>query len=151
MHKLRKYGFWIPVLVWMALIFSGSGQVLSFQETSRFLGPLLSWLFPDASPERLRAMMFIIRKFGHLSEYAVLAVLSWWALRRMRGAKDGWSWGDARWALIIVALYAASDEIHQALVPTREGTIRDVLIDTAGGLLGLALVWVVGRVCKRWR
>lgn len=96
-------------------------------------------------------MMFFIRKLGHLSEYGVLAVLSWWALRGMRVEKEGWSWGDALWALIIVALYAASDEIHQALVPNREGTIRDVLIDTVGGLLGLGLVWLIGRICKKWR
>lgn len=33
---------------------------------------------------------------------------------------------------IIGALYAISDEYHQSFVPTREGKMRDVLIDIAG-------------------
>lgn len=35
-------------------------------------------------------------------------------------------------ALIITLLYAVIDEIHQTFVPTREGTVRDVLIDSIG-------------------
>lgn len=35
-------------------------------------------------------------------------------------------------AFIIAILYASSDEIHQAFIPTREGTIRDIFIDTIG-------------------
>jgi len=38
-------------------------------------------------------------------------------------------------AIIISVLYAVSDEIHQLFVPTREGKIRDVLIDSLGILL----------------
>jgi VanZ family protein len=35
-------------------------------------------------------------------------------------------------AFIIAVLYAVSDEIHQTFTPTREGRIRDVVIDTVG-------------------
>ncbi len=35
-------------------------------------------------------------------------------------------------AFIIGALYALSDEYHQSFVPTREGKMRDVLIDIGG-------------------
>lgn len=35
-------------------------------------------------------------------------------------------------ALIIGSIYAISDEYHQSFVPTREGKIRDVIIDIAG-------------------
>ena len=33
---------------------------------------------------------------------------------------------------IISLVFAVIDEIHQTFVPTREGTIRDVLIDAMG-------------------
>jgi VanZ family protein len=36
--------------------------------------------------------------------------------------------------IIFVFLYACSDEIHQLFVPGREGAIRDVIIDTCGGI-----------------
>jgi VanZ family protein len=38
-------------------------------------------------------------------------------------------------AIITAILYGASDEIHQSFVPSREGTLRDVFIDTLGILL----------------
>jgi len=39
-----------------------------------------------------------------------------------------------RWFLpfIIAVLFAVSDELHQNLIPTRQSTLRDVLIDTGG-------------------
>ena len=38
------------------------------------------------------------------------------------------------------ALYAASDEIHQLFVQERSGQLSDVLIDTAGVILGAFFV-----------
>lgn len=38
-------------------------------------------------------------------------------------------------AFLFAVLYAVSDEIHQSFIPTREGRLRDVLIDTSGILL----------------
>lgn len=35
-------------------------------------------------------------------------------------------------AFVIAILYASSDELHQTFIPTREGTIRDIFIDTIG-------------------
>ena len=61
-----------------------------------------------------------------------------------------WRWRHAGLTLLIVFLYAATDELHQLFVPTREGTIRDVLIDTTGAAIGLFVVWAIlqFRVCK---
>jgi VanZ family protein len=36
------------------------------------------------------------------------------------------------WAIVISVLYAISDEIHQTFTPHREGTPRDVFIDSIG-------------------
>ena len=38
-------------------------------------------------------------------------------------------------AFIVAFLYAASDELHQTFVPTREGKPRDIAIDTIGMFL----------------
>lgn len=50
---------------------------------------------------------------------------------------------------LIAALYAASDEIHQLLVPGRSGQLSDVILDSAGALAGVAaftvLCWLINR------
>ena len=43
-------------------------------------------------------------------------------------------------AFLICVIYAISDEIHQLFVPGRAGQVRDVLIDSAGSLLGIIIV-----------
>ena len=49
------------------------------------------------------------------------------------------------WVLCIVALYAASDEFHQRFTPGRTASFRDVGIDVAGGLIGIAVMLFVQR------
>jgi len=46
--------------------------------------------------------------------------------------------------------YAASDEFHQLFVPSREASVLDVLIDTAGAVFALLLIWFIGRWRRRW-
>jgi len=50
--------------------------------------------------------------------------------------------------MLVVVLYAASDEFHQRFVPSRQATLQDVLVDALGGLVGLAAVWAA-RKCRR--
>ena len=147
--KLVKY--WLPVFVWMALIFSASTDLLSTQNTSRFLGPLLRRLVPGITDEAVRVVQFSIRKTCHALEYAVLALLLWRA-RREPVANDPrpWSAADARWAVLVSALYATTDEVHQALVPSRQGSVADVLLDTGGATLGILCLWHLGRRRNEW-
>jgi len=93
----------------------------------------------------------VIRKCAHLTEYAILALLVWRALRKpVRKDVRPWRWSEAGYAILFVALYAASDEIHQFFVPHREGRFADVMIDTAGALFGMLALWFVGRLSKIW-
>jgi VanZ family protein len=152
MLKLRSFAnYWLPVLLWMGIIFSASGDSASFQHSSRIIGPLMRWLFPHLSDDAVHAIVVSVRKCAHLAEYAVLALLLWRALRK-ESARDTtpWRWSKAGLVLALVALYAASDEIHQAFVPSREASVRDVLLDTAGAAFGLLCLWGVGRLRKCW-
>ncbi len=73
-----------------------------------------------------------------MAEYAVLALLLWRALHKpAQPGRSPWRWPEAGLVLALVALYAASDEIHQAFVPSREASAGDVLLDTTGAALGL--------------
>jgi VanZ family protein len=149
-RSLARY--WLPVVIWMAVIFSASGDHQSFQRSSRIIGPLVHWLFPNISEARLNAVVTAVRKGAHVTEYAILGLLLWRALRKpARSDPRPWSWRAAGGGVGLVALYAASDEIHQTFVPSRQGSVWDVLIDTTGAVLGLLLLWAFGRWRQWWR
>lgn len=132
----------------MGLIFYGSTGLLSAQNTSRFIGPLLRWACPGISDQAVEAVQVIVRKGGHLTEYAVLALLLWRARRQpVQQEPRPWRWSDARWAMGTATLYAVTDEIHQALVVSRQGSAWDVLLDAVGAAAGLLAVWGI----RRWR
>jgi VanZ family protein len=72
----------------------------------------------------------VLRKLGHVTEYAVLG-LCW--IRAMRGLGLGGSRQGAVLAGIGLTLaYAITDEVHQTLVEGRHGTPVDVLVDSVG-------------------
>jgi VanZ family protein len=125
--------------VWAILIFIGSGDILSGSHTGSFTLKLLSSLFPHASAATLGAIHLGIRKAGHLTEYAILAVLTARALRTssVEFLRRGWFWA----ALTVVVVYSLSDEFHQSFVPSRGASLYDSMIDSVGGLLGLTIVW----------
>jgi VanZ family protein len=152
MLKLRAFlKYWLPVLVWMALIFTASSDTHSFQRSSRIIAPLLYWLFPHIAADTVDWVVLIARKCAHFAEYSVFALLLWRAIRRpQKNRPRPWNWLEARLTLLIVALYAASDEFHQVFVPTRTPAMHDVMIDTLGGAAGLFALWLLGRWQKRW-
>ena len=152
MPRFRTFlKYWLPVLLWMALIFTASSDNHSFARSSRILAPLLHWLFPQMPQDTVNFIVLFARKGAHLTEYAVLALLLWRAVRRpVKNDSRPWNWPETRLVLLSVALYAASDEFHQQFVPSRDSAVHDVFIDTAGGAAGLFALWMVGRWRKRW-
>ncbi|MBI3875899.1 MAG: VanZ family protein [Verrucomicrobia bacterium] len=143
--------YWLPVGIWMLVIFTGSTDLLSSQHTSRFIGPLLRWFQPDISDATIGRVQFVVRRTGHLTEYAVLAALLWRA-RRKPAPKETrpWCWREAGFALLVATFYAATDEFHQSFVPSREARVGDVALDSFGAALGLLVLWGLGRWRKRW-
>ena len=128
----------MPVIVWMALIFLGSTDVLSAEHTSRFLVPLLRWLDPQITWATLNTLQIAIRKLGHLTEYAILSVLLWRAFR----SGTHWAAKVSLWfglSLIVSVAFAASDEFHQSFVPSRTSSVHDVMIDICGAVIGLTI------------
>lgn len=129
---LRPINRWLPVVLWMGFIFVMSTRLGAGDNTSRFIGPLLHWLLPQAAPETIAHLHFLIRKAGHLTEYAILALL-------LRRALGGHGLRPLLLALVIATAYAVTDELHQIFVPGRTPSPWDVLIDATGALIALAL------------
>jgi VanZ family protein len=82
----------------------------------------------------------LLKKAAHMAAYTILCVLLWRALnRRVSGPVAlGMAW-------VLTALYALSDEFHQAYVPGRHGSVFDVAIDGVGGLIAVLGLWWMTR------
>jgi VanZ family protein len=143
-HRLSRYG---PPIIWAALIFIGSSNLLSSSNTSMFLARPLHWLLPHASDATLRALHFILRKAGHFTEYAILALLAARAFRTSSREllRSRWFWAS----LVLVIAYSLTDEFHQSFVPSRTASIYDSMIDSAGGLVALTILWWRGRIPEK--
>lgn len=107
---MRKFiTHWLPPIAWMLLIFILSSKP-RVTVTEEFL--------PD----------LIIFKAGHIVEYGILQFLMFRAIYSQTQKKTK----SILWALFISLSYAISDEIHQSFIPTRNGQLLDVLIDSVG-------------------
>ena len=146
MSFIRNFKYWVPVLLWMSFIFWMSTGSFAAQNTSLIIEPLLHFLMPSISQEKVAMIHGVIRKFGHVTEYFILGILLFRAFRG--GSKE---LRNLRWAfssLLIVVLYAASDEFHQSFVTARTASLFDVAIDTLGGILaqGVSVLWHLNRL-----
>src|SRR4030095_278705 len=136
MKSFLKY--WLPLLIWLGVILIGPTSVMSAEHTSRYIVPFLLWLKPGMSPKAIWIILVVARKCAHVIEYTVLALLLWRALRSVPAlrTKTLMVFGAV---LLACALFAASDEFHQTFVQSRTPSVRDVLLDVAGALLGLLI------------
>jgi VanZ family protein len=140
---------WLPVILWAIVISLFSTHVFTADNTGRFLVPILRWLFPHASPQRLAQMHFFIRKSGHFTEYFILSLL---VLRGLRAGRKQTRLVWAAVALLAVAAYASLDEFHQSFVPGRTAAVSDVVLDTTGGAFAqLAAAFVLLIAASRER
>lgn len=141
--------YWLIALAWMLLIFAMSTEIGAPQYTSRFITPVLRWFKPAITYPEIRTCHLVIRKCAHGVEYAILAILLCFALRKSTLPKiHGWCWRCAGIALLLCAAYGVGDEIHQYYVARRHAALRDVLIDTAGASIGIFLLWSCHRDAK---
>jgi VanZ family protein len=130
--------YYLPVIVWAAVIalLSTSGFDTSF--TFKVLQAVNDALELGFSVAWLREINAVFRKLGHVTEYFILGLLLWRALRR--GREEAWRWGWALGTLLLGAAWAGLDELHQRFERGRGSSVLDVGWDTLGLLLALLLL-----------
>jgi VanZ family protein len=136
---LLKY--WAPPIIWMSIIFLFSTDAFSGDNTGSLLWTVVAFIYPGATQELFDSIHFYVRKAGHFTEYAILALLLFRAFRS--GARERWRLGWALSSLLIAFLYASLDEFHQTFTRRRTGSVYDSLIDTSGAATALVLIWVL--------
>lgn len=110
---MRKIRAWLPAIFWMILIFFLSSR-------------------PSVKVSESPVLDFLFFKGLHLFEYGALFFLIY------RASKASFNFPVSKTiflAFTLTLIYAISDEIHQLFVPTREGRIQDIFIDSLGAFV----------------
>lgn len=100
-----------------------------------FIGKVLS-VFPSITGE---GIFYDIRKYGHISEYALLGVFSTLFFLELK------IWLPYVESIALCFLYACSDEFHQLFVPGRSGKFSDVGFDSIGYMIGIIIIYLFVR------
>lgn len=141
----------IVTMGWMALIYSFSAQTgeesgglsaLITQPITDFIASLRGGLSADEKAALYMRVDGIIRVMAHFSEYAMLGILMTLFCRLIR-IKNLW----IPW--LICTVFAVTDEWHQYYTPGRASDPLDVLIDTAGVICGIILLFIITKIWRR--
>ena len=122
--------------LWLVLVLFLGTAYFAAQETGRFVIPILEFMLPGVPRSELLAIHMVLRKVAHVLEYAVLALLWYKAVHRV----GGWSPRTAAWVALSICLACAfADEAHQSMLPSRQGSARDFVIDAFGATAMLTI------------
>jgi len=139
---------WLPAIIWLCIIRIESTNYLSADNTSRFLYPVLHFLL-GLDPARFEIWHHCIRKTGHFVGYFILSFLLFRAWRATLPIVPSAAW-CLRWgtiAFLLTVLVASLDEWHQTFLPSRTGTVRDVILDSSAALVAQIVIfmWLKGK------
>lgn len=141
---------WTAVILWIVLIFCFSAQpVYKSNSLSKKVTKVVIETAEKIAPKAVTKFEFdinrinhLIRKNAHFFVFLVLGILVINVLSRSgrKGVRA------IAMALGICVLYAVSDEVHQLFVPGRGAQVKDVLIDSAGAIVGICIYVLASRV-----
>ena len=153
MRKIKRLWVWVPTILILCIIynFSAANGIQSSAMSSGLADKIISFFvsvpFIDFNPAQevisLQVLHLFIRKLGHLTEYAALALSMAFALYKYRV-------NNRRLMSICMVFgffYAGTDEIHQLFITGRSGQFTDVLIDCLGMSAGVIFFYVLIRIC----
>ena len=149
---MKKSIFAVLLVIWMAFIFSMSSQ--NSEVSSNTSGGTIKMILSATpkfteQPEEVQEnvvenLQFITRKSAHFIEYMILSIFVTNVVNLYLNKKR-----SILITVIFVFLYACSDEFHQLFVQGRQGSFRDVLIDTAGGIAAVIVKMLYNMFLKK--
>lgn len=111
------------------------GKSLVFAEAlERAIRSATSALFSYDIAQVTYKILTVVRKLAHIAEYFILASLLFCFAECVTGKQK------KKLAVILSALFAFFDELHQGFVPGRWPSLFDVSIDTLGAILAVVVL-----------
>jgi VanZ family protein len=128
--------YWTPLILWLFTMFFFSTDQFSTGQTSKVIVPILMFFFPSASSHQLHIWHEFIRKFSHISEYFILAFLTYRIVQQEQQDLI-----KPKVVTILVVLLAAMfDELHQRFTASRNSSLIDVGYDCLGAVWALCFI-----------
>jgi VanZ family protein len=127
--------------VWIVIICFESTDMFSSRNTGSMLYSLLTHIFGPINLYDFLIFHHYLRKTGHVIGYGMLALLL------LRGWRATFHYAVDKMRLVLslswlgTAFVAAMDEWHQSFIPSRTGTVEDVVLDSTAGLLFLLIAY----------
>lgn len=139
---MKKIISFIVLILWMIVIFSFSSADAnkSTSTSDKVITTMIEIkdkITNNETPNNEKEIIiknssFYIRKIAHITEYLILGFLMFNLLKQ-------YSVTNIYYAIGLSILYSCTDEFHQLFINGRSGSIRDVLIDSIGILIGTYL------------
>lgn len=139
---MKKIISFIVLILWMIVIFSFSSADAnkSTGTSDKVITTMIEIkdkITNNETPNNEKEIIvknssFYIRKLAHITEYLILGFLMFNLLKQ-------YSVTNIYYAIGLSILYSCTDEFHQLFISGRSGSIRDILIDSIGILIGTYL------------
>lgn len=139
---MKKIISFIVLILWMIVIFSFSSADAnkSTGTSDKVITTMIEIkdkITNNETPNNEKEIIvknssFYIRKIAHVTEYLILGFL-------MFNLLNQYSVTNIYYAIGLSILYSCTDEFHQLFISGRSGSIRDILIDSIGILIGTYL------------
>lgn len=139
---MKKIISFIALILWMIVIFSFSSADAnkSTSTSDKVITTMIEIkdkITNNETPNNEKEIIvknssFYIRKIAHITEYLILGFLMFNLLKQ-------YSVTNIYYAIGLSILYSCTDEFHQLFISGRSGSIRDILIDSIGILIGTYL------------
>lgn len=125
-----------------AVWFSSQGSAASNGLSKGILYQLMDFFGIEITDESVKLGNFLLRKAAHLTVYFCLGL-------GLCGAFH-WQKRVPAWlpALVLGAVFAATDEFHQ-LFTGRTAMVKDVVLDSCGVALGCGVSYLLGRLWRK--
>lgn len=136
------------VILWMILVFWFSSQIGDDSQVTsgNTIRKIITFINNNIDKVKLEEIVEllqpIVRKLAHFTLYTLGGILIFNLFNSFKlknREKIGYS-------LLVGALYAITDEIHQLFVPGRSGMIKDIFIDTLGIITGVIVCIIIFRI-----
>ena len=128
---------YLLIPAWIGIIYWFSDQPNSNETTLELFG----------------SFNYFVRKLAHMSEYAILFLLFYWAIAPRALPQNNHEEKEVNFnsrgiwiAIALTVLSAAGDEWHQSFVKGRSALFSDVVIDTAGASIAAVILRVSSRI-----
>ena len=139
---MKKTISFIVLILWMIVIFSFSSADANKSTGTSYkvittMIEIKDKITNNETPNNEKEIIvknssFYIRKIAHITEYLILGFLIFNLLKQ-------YSVTNIYYAIGLSILYSCTDEFHQLFINGRSGSIRDILIDFIGILIGTYL------------